>query len=137
MGIVKSLDDAIAPGFSFGDEDDLDPCVKAKVYEEPKAPRIPVRAPEGEFVVNLEKAGNTKASPLSKKCLTNGLCLLGRENFQGNGVAVGIDKMAVVEADSTPKIAWSDKVQLVKYSWLGSGDLRIQRSMVCTSLIAP
>src|SRR3989304_7609108 len=109
MGIVKSLDDAVAPGFPVGDEDDLDPCIKAKAYEEPKAPRIPVRTPEGEFVVNLEKAGDAQTLPLCKKCLTNGLCLLGRENFQGNGVAVGINEMAVVETDSTPQIARPDE----------------------------
>jgi hypothetical protein len=76
MRIVEAFHDAIAPWFSFRDKDNFDSCVEAKTEEQAKGARMPVRAPEGEFIVQLEEAWKPQASPLAKKCLANGLCLL-------------------------------------------------------------
>ncbi len=63
VGIVKTLHSSIAPRFSYGDEDDLDPQRRAKPEDDAKRTRVAVASPETELVVYLEKIWDTHRLP--------------------------------------------------------------------------
>jgi hypothetical protein len=54
IGIIEAFHHAIAPGFSDGDKNDLDPHQQAKSQDNPQRPRVSVTAMKAQFVVELE-----------------------------------------------------------------------------------
>ncbi len=125
VGVIEPFDDAITPRFSFGDKDDLDTSVEAEANHQAEAARVSVGASEGELVINLQKPRHTKALPLSKKSLADGLCLLSFKDFQGHGIAIGIDEMAAVKANTAGEVTRPDKVQLLQCTRMNNRELGI------------
>lgn len=42
VGVIETLDDAVAPRFSFWYKDDLDPCVETETNHQAETPRVSV-----------------------------------------------------------------------------------------------
>jgi len=85
----------------------------------------------------LENAGDAKALPLSKKSLSNGLCLLRFDDFQGDGIAAGIDEVTAIETSAARKVAWPDEVQLLQHSWSGNDELGVRWPVTHMELFTP
>jgi hypothetical protein len=117
VGVIEAFDDPIAPRFSFRDKDDLDTSVKAEANHQAETAWITVGTSERKLVVNLEEPRHAQALPLSKKSPADRLCLLGFNDFEGHSVAIGVDKMAAVKANTAGEITGPDKVQLLQITW--------------------
>jgi len=53
VGVVKSLDDTVAPRLALGDKDNLDPEMETEPDQETEAPGKAIRSSEGEFIIDL------------------------------------------------------------------------------------
>jgi hypothetical protein len=136
-GVVKALNNAVAPRFSLRDEDDFDAQQEAQPHDDAEASGVSIGATEGEFIVDLEELWYPQSSPLGQKCCTEGLCVLALKRLQGNGVAIGIDEVTSVEANAAREVPRTDKIQLVEYSWSCRLDRWIWWPMVCSQLGKP
>jgi hypothetical protein len=61
--VIEALHGSIPPRLSDGDKDDFDPQGKAKAQDDPKGTRMPVAAPKGQCVVELEKIRDAHGFP--------------------------------------------------------------------------
>lgn len=128
VGIVKSFDNAVTPGFTFRDKDDFDSEMETKPDQEPKASRMTIRSPERELIVDLEISGDPQTVPLPQEGPTDGQIMLRGDGVQGNGITADIDEMEAVEANSAREIARPHQIQLLYQAWLPGFDFRIVRA---------
>jgi hypothetical protein len=63
VGVIEALHNAVAPGFSNRDEDHLDAQRETKSEDDAKGARITIASTETEFVVDLEKVGDSHSLP--------------------------------------------------------------------------
>jgi hypothetical protein len=89
VGIVKSLDDTIAPRFALRDKDDFGTDMQTEPDQEAEASGVAVGALEGEPIIDLEISGH-QAPPLAQECLADGHIMLCGDCIQGNGIALQV-----------------------------------------------
>jgi hypothetical protein len=113
VDVVETLDDAITPRLSFGNEDDFNSQLQTGAEEEPHSSWIAIGAAEGEFIIQLEETRKSESRPSSKEALHNVLIALPADCFQCHSIATGIDEMQPIEADTTVKVAGTDQIELM------------------------
>jgi len=113
VDVIETFDDTITPRLSFGNEDDLNSQLQTGTQEESQASWIAIGAAEREFVVQLEETRKAESSPSSKEALHNGSIVLPADRFKRHGVAVDIDEVEAIEADTAVKIAGTDQIELM------------------------
>jgi hypothetical protein len=63
IGIIEALHDSITPRFSYRDKDHLDPQKQTESEDDAKGTRVTIASSKAEFVVDLEKVGNSHGFP--------------------------------------------------------------------------
>lgn len=111
--IVELLDGAITPGFALGDEEQFHTQVQAQANKKAEASGVAVGSPKGEFVVDLQGAGNPQALPSSDDGLHNVDVVFARQSLEGRSIAKDIDEMGPVEAFFASQVAGTDQVELM------------------------
>ena len=128
VGIVKSLDDAIAPRFTLRDKDDFGADMQTEPDQEAEASGVAIGAPEGELIIDLEISGDPQTLPLAQERLADGHIMLRGDCFQSNSITAGIDEMEAVEANSAREVARPHQVQLLCNPRFPRFDFRIARA---------
>ena len=67
VSIVEAFDNAIAPRFTFRNEDNFRTDMETKADHQAKTPGIAIGTPEGQLIVELEISRDAQTLPLSPK----------------------------------------------------------------------
>lgn len=129
VGVVEVFDDTITPRFTLGDKDDFRSDMQTKADQQSKAAGMAIGTPEGEFIIDLEIPGDTQTLPLDPERSAEGIIMLGRDSFKGNGITAGIDEMEAIEANSTGEVPRADQVHLLCHTGCPGFEFRIRRAM--------
>jgi hypothetical protein len=113
IGVIETLHGSIAPRFGDGNKDDFDPQGKAKAQNDPKRPGMSVAAPEGQFVVELEKVGDPHGFPAANQALGNGSIVFAPLGLNKDPMAVEIDDMEGIEAPVVFDVPGAEEVGLM------------------------
>jgi hypothetical protein len=113
IGVIETLHGSIAPRFGDGNEDDFDSQGKAKAQNDSKRPGMPVAAPEGQFVVELEKVGDPHGFPAANQASGNGSIVFVAQGLNKDPMAVKIDDMEGIEAPVVFDVPGAEEVGLM------------------------
>jgi hypothetical protein len=128
VGVVKSLDDTVAPRLALGDKDNLDPEMKTEPDQETEAPGKAIRSSEGEFIIDLQIAGDPQTPPFVQQGSADSVIMLLGDGAQGNSIAARVDKMDTVEKSPVQEVARPHQVQLLEHPRSFWGDFRVGRA---------
>ncbi len=114
VDVIEALNDPVAPGFCFRDEDRFHSEVEAQTNKQPEAVGVAVGAPEGQLIVHPEPPGDAQPLPGRHESPDNINRPLTEHGFQGHGVTEGVHDMNPIKPLPALEIAGTHQVQLVE-----------------------
>lgn len=97
IGIVKVLNNPIAPGFSNGNKHRLNPVEKTQPYHQAKGAGIAVASPKTQFIVELKKIRHPHALPASHQAASDVTVIFASLSLKVNPMAQDIHDIECVE----------------------------------------
>jgi hypothetical protein len=113
IGIIKALHNSITPRFSYRDEDHLDPQPQTDSQDNTKGTGITIAPSETEFVVDLEKVGDSHGLPAVDQAQSHGLVVFSSLGMKEDSVAVKIHDIERIETPIVLDVSWPEKVRLM------------------------
>ena len=126
IGLVETLNNAIAPRLSNRDKDRLDAEIEAKSQHQAQGSWVAVTPSETEFIVHLQEVGKPHGFPAAQQALGNIVIFLGPTGLDKNPMTVQIDHIQGVKSAVSLDITGTHKVHLVDIiAAQGFGKIRI------------
>lgn len=97
IGIVKVLNNPIAPGLSDGNKHRLNAVEKTQPYHQAKGAGIAVASPKTQFIVELKKIWHPHALPASHQAASDVAVIFTSLSFKVNPMAGYIHDIECVE----------------------------------------
>lgn len=113
IGIIKSLHNSITPRFSYRDESYFYPQKKTEFEDNAKRTRVTIAPPETEFVVDLEKVGDSHGLPAADQAQSHGLVVFSSLGMNKDPVAVKIHDIERIETPVVLDVPWPEEVRLM------------------------
>jgi hypothetical protein len=113
VGIIETLHDSITPRFSYRDEDHFDPQKQTESEDDAKGTRVTIASPKAEFVVDLEKVGNSHGLPATDQAQSHGLIVFCSLGMKKDAVAVEVHDIERIETSISLDISGSKEVRLL------------------------
>jgi len=113
VGIIETLHDTIAPRFSDGDKDHLDPQDQTESEDDAKGARVTVASTKTEFVVDLEEVGNPHRLPAAEQALGHRLVVFSSLRVKQDSVAEEIHDIERIETPIVLDVSRSKQIRLV------------------------
>ena len=113
IGVIKSFHSSITPRFSYRDEYHLDPQQQTEFEYNAKRTGVTIAPPKTEFVVDLEKVGDSHGLPAVDQTQSHGLVVFSSLGTKEDPVAVEIHDIERIETPIVLDVPWPEKVRLM------------------------
>jgi|PlaIllAssembly_1097288.scaffolds.fasta_scaffold85836_1 hypothetical protein len=125
IALIEAFHDTITPRFSYRDEYHLDTHDQAESQNDAKGARVAIASTETEFVVELEKIGDSHGLPAADQTQGYGLVVFPSLGIEKNSVARAIDNIErmetpiVLDVPGTQEICLMDVIDPQRLSEIG------------------
>jgi hypothetical protein len=130
IGIIETLHRSITPRFSCRDKDHLDPQPQTEFEDNTKGTGVTIAPSETEFVVDLEKVGDSHGLPAVDQAQSHGLVVFSSLGMKKDPVAVKIHDIERIETPVVLDVPWPKEVCLMDVVGIqGLCEIRVFRAL--------
>ena len=113
IGIIEAFHNSITPGFSYRDEDYLDPQQKTDSEDNAKGTGITIASAKTELIVDLKKVGHTHRLPTADQAQSHGLVVFSSLGVKKDSVTREIHDIERIETSIVFDVSWPEEVRLM------------------------
>jgi hypothetical protein len=113
IGVVEVLHDPVPPRLADGDEDRGNAVVEAHTQDDAQRPGMAVTPPEAQFIIELQKCGDTHGLPAPHEALSHVGVLLRSLGLDVDPVTEHVDDVERIESAIPFDVAGADKIHLM------------------------